>query len=116
GGRILSIRQRSNAADVEVDSAGNALLICSITRHKYWRATIDGRETRLIPVNLQFQGLFVPAGRHSIRIAYRNPMLIVGGSISIIALAVLLALMFCKRHGVREEIVEPALELDARVD
>jgi len=110
-GRILSIRQRSNAADIDVESAGNALLVCSITRHKYWRAAIDGRETRLIPVNLQYQGLLVPAGRHTIRIAYRNPLMSVGGSISILALSILVALMLRKGHDVREEILEPPLEL-----
>ncbi|HEX9502358.1 MAG TPA: YfhO family protein, partial [Thermoanaerobaculia bacterium] len=103
-GRILSIRQRSNAADLDIESAGNALLVCSITRHKYWRAAIDGHDTRLIPVNLQYQGVFVPAGRHTIRIAYRNPLLIVGASISIVALAALVALMLRKGHGVRKEI------------
>lgn len=114
-GNVIAIRQRSNAAEVDVQSAGNALLVCSITRHKYWHATIDGRESPLVPINVQYQGLFAPPGRHTIRMTYRNPLLFAGGAISIATLALLAVLIFREGHNVRKEVVEPPLELGARV-
>ncbi|HUJ15476.1 MAG TPA: YfhO family protein [Thermoanaerobaculia bacterium] len=86
--RVISARQTFNSADVEVESSGDALLVCSITRHKYWSATIDGRSAALLPVNLQFQALIVPAGRHAIRLRYRNPLLVACAIISLISFAV----------------------------
>ena len=97
-------------------SETNGLVIVSITRHKYWHATVDGRAARLIPVNLQYQGLVVPTGRHTIRMEYRNPLLFAGGVVSLGTVLLLLVLLMREGHDVRKEIVEPSLELDPRVD
>jgi hypothetical protein len=91
--RVLAIRPRSNSMEVDVEATGTALLVCSITRHKYWSATMDQRDARLFPVNLQYQGLLVPAGRHTIRMQYRNPLLIAGGAISLVSAALLSLLL-----------------------
>ena len=100
----------------EVQSAGNALLVISITRHKYWHATLDNREVPLIPINIQYQGVIVPAGRHSVQMVYRNPLLIAGPAISIVMVVLLVAVLLRERHRVGEEAVEAPLELAARVD
>ena len=107
---------RTAFADIDpaqAQAGGRRLLVISITRHKYWRATIDGRDAELIPVNIQYQGLIVPAGRHTIRMRYRNPLFIFGGAISIGSLAVLFVLMLRERNRVREKVVEAPLELAA---
>jgi hypothetical protein len=69
--RVISARRRFNSADIEVESSGDALLVCSITRHKYWSATVDRRRVPTIPVNLQYQGLRVAGGQRN-RVARRG--------------------------------------------
>ncbi|HYS52792.1 MAG TPA: YfhO family protein [Thermoanaerobaculia bacterium] len=110
---VIATRQRSHSAEVNVDATGKALLVVSITRHKYWRATIDGRDAQLIPINIQYQGVMVPAGRHTIRMTYRNPLFIYGGAISVASLGLLFVMMLRERNRVEEKVVEAPLELAA---
>ncbi len=91
--RVIRIREGSHWSDVDVESTGDALLVCSVTRHKYWRVTIDGRAASVIPVNLQYQAVRVGAGRHRVSLRYRNPLLLAGGLTSLMAMAFLIALI-----------------------
>ncbi|HKS22385.1 MAG TPA: YfhO family protein [Thermoanaerobaculia bacterium] len=80
--RILTLRETSSSATLDVEANGPAFLVITITRHKYWRATIDGRAAPLVPANIAFQGLIVPAGRHRIELRYRNPLVFWGAGVS----------------------------------
>ena len=91
-GIVRSWRERANGARIEVESTGRALLVMSVTPHKYWRVTIDGKETPATTVNIGYQGVIVPAGRHVVETRYRNPLIAVGALISLVTLA---ALAFC---------------------
>ncbi|HSP33590.1 MAG TPA: YfhO family protein, partial [Thermoanaerobaculia bacterium] len=85
-GQVVRVAERSNAAQLSVRSTGDALLVISITRHKYWHATIDGRAAPLLPVNIAFQGLRVPPGTHNVRLWYDNPLVRWFGVVSLISL------------------------------
>ena len=90
-GRILGARQTANAIDLDVDVATAARLFVSVTRHRYWRATIDGAPAAIRPANVAFQSIDVPAGRHRVAMRYNNPLIVVCGIVSLlttIALAV----------------------------
>ena len=91
-GVVRAWRERANGARIEVETAGRALLVMSVTPHKYWRVTVDGKETPAMTVNVGYQGVVVPAGRHVIETRYRNPLIALGAVISLAALA---ALAFC---------------------
>jgi hypothetical protein len=90
-GRVLRVAEHGNAIDLDVESAGNAALIMSITRHKYWRATIDGTPTSLYTANVAFQGLTIPRGRHHVTLRYRNPLIVICGIISLLSAAALIS-------------------------
>jgi hypothetical protein len=83
--------ERTNLARIDVDAAGPAYLVISVTPHKYWRLTIDGKPATAIITNLGYQGLPVPPGRHRIEMHYRNPLIAIGAAISALALLALLA-------------------------
>src|SRR5204863_8331603 len=78
-GNVTSIRETSSTADLEV--SGPSQLLITITRHKYWRATIDGQTAALQPANIAYQSLAVPPGRHHIALRYRNPLVLWSGAI-----------------------------------
>src|SRR5205814_4503709 len=73
-GTITRLSETSSSASLDVETSVTAELIITITRHKYWRATIDGHPAQLQPANIAYQGLSVPAGRHRVELRYRNPV------------------------------------------
>ncbi|HEY0156972.1 MAG TPA: hypothetical protein VGF28_06725 [Thermoanaerobaculia bacterium] len=90
-GRVLRSAESANRVRMEVEAAGTAFLVMSVTAHKYWTVTIDGVEVQPVSTNLAYQGVVVPRGRHVVEMRYRNPLVAAGGAISA---ATLLALLF----------------------
>lgn len=86
-GRVLDSRERPNALDLDVEAAGDALLVIAVTRDKYWRATIDGAPAPIHPANLAFQSIVVPRGRHHVALRYLNPLMTIFGIVSIVSVA-----------------------------
>ena len=66
-------------------------LVMSVTPHKYWRITIDGKRVEPVITNIGYQGVIVPAGRHRVAMRYRNDLaanaLIVSIAVTILLLA-----------------------------
>ena len=85
GGDVLSVDERSNSARIDVEARDRAFLFMSVTPHRYWRATIDGRDAALIVANVGFQGMIVPPGRHTVEMHYSNPLTRLFGVVSILA-------------------------------
>lgn len=88
-GRVLRAVETPSTTDLDLEVAPGApaLLTMSVTFHKYWRATIDGRDVAILPTNLAYQALFVAPGRHHVRLVYRNPLVPAGGAITLVAIA-----------------------------
>jgi hypothetical protein len=89
-GRVTAFHETANTATIDVAAEGRAYFVASITGHKYWSATIDGRPATLLETNLAFQGLVVPPGPHRIEMRYRNPLVAIGAAISLLTLVGLL--------------------------
>lgn len=98
-GRVLRTRETANTARIEIETAGRSFLYISVTPHRYWTITIDGREAPAVVANVGYQGVVVPsAGRHIVEMRYRNPLFAVGGAITLAAL-VLLGLLAARNGG-----------------
>jgi uncharacterized membrane protein YfhO len=91
-GRVLRAFESANDTTIDVVAQDEAFLVMSVNHHKYWRATIDGREAQIVPVNFAFQGLPIPAGAHRVHVAYRNPLILWGALVSAAAAALLIAI------------------------
>ena len=89
-GRVLHVTETSSSVTLDVDVTETSLLIITITRHKYWRAAIDGRPAPLMPANIAYQSLSVPPGRHRVEIRYRNPLIGWGAAVTAIGLTALI--------------------------
>ena len=91
-GRVERVIETANTATIHVATRGPSFLVISVTPHKYWTITIDGRAAESIVTNVGFQGVVIPeAGRHVVQMRYRNPLVLAGAAISA---AALLALAF----------------------
>jgi len=96
-GRVVSARETANSARIDVDSAGDAFLVMSVTPHKYWAAKLDGRAIPIVTTNVAYQGVRVPAGRHVVEVEYRNTLVVRAAMLSGSVLLVLLAVAVVPR-------------------
>jgi hypothetical protein len=88
---ILSYEPDEITLSVTAEQAG--LLAVSEIYHPYWRAYVDGIETRIWRTNVAFRGVEVPAGEHEVRFSYRSPALRAGALLSLVSLFVALGLL-----------------------
>jgi hypothetical protein len=102
-GEVVSTEEGWSRVKLTVKATGRAFLVASVTGHKYWRATLDGRDIPLIPTNVAFQGLIVPAGSHTIEMRYRNPLVAAGAAITLLTLLILSGAVLVTRrsHGMQ---------------
>jgi len=101
-GRVVRVRERSNEVVLDVESAGRALLVLTVTRDAHWRATIDGAPAALQPANVAYVALEVPAGMHHVELRYRNPWIAAGAAISAAAILALFAWGWLRRERLHD--------------
>ena len=104
GARQIRASVRANSMDFVVETAAPALFVLAVTPHRYWHATLDGRPTQLIRTNIAYQSVVVPPGRHTIAMAYRNPVVIASLTLSILATIALGAVAVFSRRTSREAV------------
>jgi uncharacterized membrane protein YfhO len=71
---------------IEAEAEGRALLVISVTPHRYWRARLDGQPVQPRIVNIAYQAIEIPAGRHIIEMEYWNPLVAPALALSVVAL------------------------------
>jgi hypothetical protein len=85
-GEVLRATETRNAVKLDVRASGRAFLVLSVTNHKYWSATIDSQQVPIVPTNVAFQGVVVPAGNHTVELRYRNPLIGISGAVTLLTL------------------------------
>ncbi|MBV9496415.1 MAG: hypothetical protein JOZ54_19365 [Acidobacteria bacterium] len=88
-GVVHGVRETANHATIDAESFGQGFLVMSVTTHKYWRITIDGRAVTPIVTNIGYQGVIVTPGRHRVEMQYVNELVRVGGLVSVLAFLIL---------------------------
>jgi hypothetical protein len=78
---------------VDVSTANGGFLVLSEAQYPGWRARIDGRVVPVQRADVMFQGVAVPAGRHTVVFEFVSTTLRAGIAIS--TLAVAFALFLC---------------------
>jgi hypothetical protein len=91
-GRIVREERGWSRAVVNVETDGEAFLVASMTGHRYWRASVDGRRVPIHEVNLTYMGVALPPGAHRVEFRYVNPLVRWSGVLSIVAIALLSAI------------------------
>ncbi len=95
-GVVRGFTETANSATIDVESFGRAFLVMSVTPHKYWTVTIDGKPVTSHVTNIGYQGIIVPEGRHRVEMRYRNTVVVFGARLSIISTLLLLAALFVR--------------------
>lgn len=69
-GTILNSEYQLNSLAARVETPNPNLLLISDSWFPGWKATVDGKETPIFRTNYLFRGVFVPSGRHEVRLSY----------------------------------------------
>jgi hypothetical protein len=102
GPGTLSIRRRKLGFHIDASMEHDGFVVISEEAWKGWRAYVDGRPTKIVRANHAFLGVFVPAGKHAIRLTYLPQSFVVGraitfGTMAMIALAIALRIVMKRR-------------------
>lgn len=108
-GIVRGVKETANRAIIDVESSGQGFLVMSVTPHKYWRITLDGRSVPALVTNIGYQGIVVTPGRHRVEMLYRNDLVIATGAASATAAALLVLLAIVPRRK-RDRHPLPAYE------
>ncbi len=86
------------------EAQGPGLLLVSEGWNPGWRARVDGKEVRPVPADQAFLGIWLPPGRHKVRIRFFPETLarsLEAAVAGILLLAILLAFPILRRRGSR---------------
>jgi tetratricopeptide (TPR) repeat protein len=78
---------------VDVEAKEKALLVLAEAWYPGWHAEIDGQACACLPANIWMRAVPVPAGRHQVRLYYRQDHLLPGLLISLASAGLLLAIL-----------------------
>lgn len=97
--RVVSHSDTSVTVELRARASGQLVLLDAF--YPGWRAEVDGRATPIRPANGAFRAVSVGPGRHEVRFSYRPASVLVGGAISIVAVAVVTAWLLLSGAKIR---------------
>lgn len=78
----LEIKERPHGFDIQADMERDGWIVISQAAWPGWRGYIDGRRVRLQIANMSFLSIYVPAGRHRVKLTYLPQSFVAGRAIS----------------------------------
>jgi hypothetical protein len=92
-GRANVVSRGTNGYRLQVESSGRAVMVVSQMYYPGWRASIDGAEVPVYPVDVALMGLIIPNGTHHVRLFFRPRSFELGLVISLVSLAFCVVLL-----------------------
>jgi hypothetical protein len=87
----LRVTRTGTRFDIDADAQTAAHIVISETAWPGWRAYVDGRRVKLDRANRAFLSLYVPGGRHHVRVVYLPDSFVRGRAITFATLLALAA-------------------------
>ncbi|HEY7957186.1 MAG TPA: hypothetical protein VII38_17895 [Polyangia bacterium] len=96
----LSALAREGPLDlaIGIEARAPGVLVMNEPWYPGWRVTVDGRPATLLRVDYALRGVALSPGRHIVALTYFNAPLAYGGAVSLLALALLCALVLVARR------------------
>ncbi len=83
----LEIRDEGGRIELRYRAAEGALFVAAMTYDKGWRGFLDGEPVPAYPTAACQLGVALPPGEHRLVLRYREPLLVPGAAVSLVALA-----------------------------
>jgi len=91
--RVEVVNKQMNEYRLRVESSAPAGIVVSQMYYPGWRATIDGVEIPVYPVDVALTGLIVPSGSHDVRLFFQPASFRIGLALSLVSLVVSILLL-----------------------
>lgn len=101
GPGTLTTRREGLAYEIDADLALDSWVVISDSKWPGWRAYIDGRRVETHYANHAFIGLFVPKGKHHLRVVFQPEAFTRGRNITLATIAVLIAYFALRRYRLK---------------
>ncbi len=102
-GRV-AVREVAGGLDLDAEMERDGWVVVSETAWRGWRAYLDGRRVEMQRANNAFLAIFVPQGRHGVRLRYWPQSFVLGRGVS--ATALMGIVVFASIRGRRSRPVE----------
>lgn len=83
-----------NNISIEVNTDSNSMLVLSEIFYPEWKASIDGKETKIYPAYGLIRAIYIEKGRHNIVFFYKPTSFFYGILISVFSLIIALVIVF----------------------
>ena len=87
--KILSLQDGPNRVTIRAALDAPGYLVLADTWYPGWRAAVDGEPVEILRANYAFRAVRLEAGEHTVEMVYRPTSVLVGGALSLVALAVI---------------------------
>lgn len=94
GEKVAVLEYHPGRVSIRVRSQVPAFLVSSEAHYPGWHALIDGRKTPVYMTNAAFQGLFIPAGEHTVSLVFAPPIAWTSALLSLGSLMILTFVVF----------------------
>lgn len=99
GSGIIDIRRTGfSVYDMDVDMELNGWVVISESHWPGWRAYVDGKRIETHDANHAFIGLFVPQGKHHVRLMYRPEAFTRGRNVTIVTALAAIAFLLLRHR------------------
>ena len=88
-----------NRIIIEADLHNPGFLVLSDNYHPDWKASVDGKQTKIYRAYHTFRAVYLDAGKHTINFFYDSPSYRLGSIISIIAFICLVGVLIWERRS-----------------
>ena len=105
-GTATVTRYEGIAVTVQARTLTNALLVLGDKYFTGWRATVDGKETPLVPVNLVLRGLYLTPGDHTVNFVFDPLPFKIGKWLTLTSIAFFMLLLGREWRAGRERRVK----------
>ena len=108
GGTVTIEDDRPEGLRLRVSTPSPTTLVVRDTFFAGWRATVDGAPAPVWRADLLFRAVPVPAGEHVVEMTFRQATYETGRTISVVAIAIALALLAVPQTAARHRAWPPA--------
>lgn len=92
-GQVQLQHYEGERIDLTADVAVNAMLVLGEKYYPGWRATVDGKETQVYPVDYILRGIYLTPGRHKVEFVFDPMPFKVGKYLTLASFALFLAML-----------------------
>jgi Bacterial membrane protein YfhO len=103
GPGTIQLRSRSLGGEYrfDADMKGDGWVVLSDTAWKGWHAYVDGRRVKMARANSAFLAVYLPAGRHAVRVVYRPMSFVQGRAITFSTLLLIVIVATVRKRRLR---------------